>query len=173
MESFEEVQHAPRAMKIMLFVVMGIPLVITAGGALIVSLSSDQPYNWKLAFTFLFPLTFITLYVVMYTSRLRLRIDEHGVAIRFRPFHLQDKVIRPSEIVSWRVRPLNAFWEFGGWGIRWGWKKKWGYVWDGKHAVELKLRDGRTIVCSVLDHNGAATALSLMVPQTHSPTTNT
>jgi hypothetical protein len=128
MVSFEEVQRAPRSVKILGLVVLGIPFVIMSSIALYVSFSTDQPFNWKTALTYPGLLTFITLHVVMVTSRLRLRIDQHGVAIRFRPFHIQDKVILPSEIVPWRVRPLNAFWEFGGWGIRWGWKKKWGYV---------------------------------------------
>lgn len=172
MESFEELQRPPRALKILLLVVMCVPTLIVAGLALVVSIGGDQPYDWRSAFAFMVPLSMIVLFIVMLTSRLRLRIDQYGVAIRFRPFHLQDKVIRPHEITSWRVRPLNAFWEFGGWGIRWGWKKKWGYVWDGKHAVELTLKNGKTIVCSVVDHTGAAAALHQWFPLTP-PTTST
>jgi hypothetical protein len=157
MESFEEIQRPPWPMKVILIGAVLFALLFSLGTALLLAVDSGEPFEWFAALPI--SMTFIVIYVVMFTSRLRLRIDQYGVAIRFRPFHLQDKVIRPREIVSWRIRPLNAFWEFGGWGIRWGWKKKVGYVWDGKHGIELRLKDGRTIVCSVVDHAGALEAL--------------
>ncbi|MEY3385326.1 MAG: hypothetical protein RIR53_137, partial [Bacteroidota bacterium] len=83
-----------------------------------------------------------------------------GIRLRMPPFHLfSERTIRWSDVESVTIRKVSPFGEFGGWGIRWNLGKKMGYVWDGKQGIEVKLTNGKSVVITILDLQGAHQAL--------------
>lgn len=78
-------------------------------------------------------------------------ITDDTITVYQRGVHFRPKVIQRSDVERMSIRKLDAFGEFGGWGIRYGFNKKWGYVWGGKHALDLQMKDGKRIVISIVD----------------------
>lgn len=106
------------------------------------------------------PVLFMLLYVLMMSSTLSVRIDAEGVHAKARWFHRTWRSFAWTDVERVTLRPLRAFGEFGGWGIRYGFGRKWGYIYDGDTGLEIELRDGRRFVISITDNAGAEAALT-------------
>lgn len=74
------------------------------------------------------------------------RIDKEGVTFHYRPF-LKPRNYSWKEIKTAVVRKYNPIGEYGGWGLRAGWKKKNKAfnVWGNK-GLQLELSDGTRIL---------------------------
>lgn len=107
---------------------------------------------------------FGSLWVVMWRSTLHIDISTDGVQIRFTPFHRTPRTFAWGDVERIIVRKVSPFGEFGGWGIRWNFSKVTGYVWNGKTGIDLRLRDGRRIVITVVDIATASEVLNAVVP---------
>jgi hypothetical protein len=81
-------------------------------------------------------------------TTLRVTIDEHALTVGFGPF--RERV--PLERVT-ACRPTTyRWWDWGGWGIRLGWRAKlYNVPGDGGVAVELTFDDGRRLLFSSSD----------------------
>jgi hypothetical protein len=74
---------------------------------------------------------------------LRITVDGGGILVRFRPFLTRRLSFGDiADCVARRYRPIL---EFGGWGIRVGWRKR-AYNVSGNLGVQLVLRDGRRVL---------------------------
>lgn len=86
-----------------------------------------------------------TVLISLFFSLLRLetRIGAEGIAVRFFPFYRNYRRIDWSELAHWEVRTYRPIAEFGGWGLRWGWKG--GQAWNvaGNQGLQLVFKDGR------------------------------
>ncbi|HCN04742.1 MAG TPA: hypothetical protein DIS79_03910 [Bacteroidetes bacterium] len=148
---FEETQRPPRAVLILLTVIMGVSGLFTVLVAWAVSQSEPMETS---AITALIlacigvPVAIIGLFLL---SRMYVRIDPTGIRVRLTPFHRKGRFLAAGEIKSLRLRPFRPFGEFGGWGIRGfrSWKRM-GYIWDGTTALDVELVDGRVVVISVV-----------------------
>lgn len=89
------------------------------------------------------------LVLLMRTARMYVIVDDTGVFVRFFPFQVKGRFIPWSEVQQARLRPVRAIGEFGGWGLRWTFGNKMGYIWDGTTGLELRLHTGRTIVITL------------------------
>ena len=78
------------------------------------------------------------------------RIDANGVSYKQSPFHRKFQHILWTDIQDWKVTKINAFSDFGGWGIRLTPKKK-GYIMEGDYGLELKTSAKKLIVVSIKD----------------------
>lgn len=61
----------------------------------------------------------LVAFVIVFLMRLRSRIDEKGIHLRFFPFIWKEKTWRWDEIGDVYVRRYSP-WEYGGWGYRFG-----------------------------------------------------
>lgn len=148
---FEETQRPPRAVLIVLTVIMGVSGLFTA--LVVWAVSHSEPIETTVITTLVFacvgvPVAIIGLFLL---SRMYVRVDATGIRVRLTPFHRKGRFIPADEIRSLRLRPFRPFGEFGGWGIRGfrSWKRM-GYIWDGTTALDVELQDGRVIVISVV-----------------------
>jgi hypothetical protein len=66
------------------------------------------------------------------------------IEIRFRP--LTRRRIPPSAVRSCEARTYGPIREYGGWGVRRGWKGGWAYNVRGNRGVQLELEDGSSIL---------------------------
>ena len=77
-----------------------------------------------------------------------IRIDADGVSYKQGPFHRKFQIIPWADIQGWKVSKINAFSDFGGWGIRITSKKK-GYIIEGEYGLELQTGTKKLTVLSV------------------------
>jgi hypothetical protein len=104
------------------------------------------------------------LWILFSRSVLHVNIDDHGVHVRFAPFHSKPRSFAWHDIERIIVRTVNPFGEFGGWGIRWNFSKTTGYVWRGKTGIDLRMRDGRRIVVTIEDIGAASRVIEAVKP---------
>jgi len=77
-----------------------------------------------------------------------IRINPNGVYYKQSPFHRKFQIIPWATIQDWKVIKINAFSDFGGWGIRITRKKK-GYIMEGEYGLELQTAAKKLTVLSV------------------------
>jgi hypothetical protein len=97
---------------------------------------------------------------------IRLRVDEQGIRIRFRPFVNKDKLIRWDELESVRVRKYSPIREFGGWGYRIRIKKR-AYTLYGNWGLDLRFKNGKSLLIGVQKHEHLHLFLKERIYPTH------
>lgn len=79
------------------------------------------------------------------------KVNEHGVCIRFRPFHRRWVVFSFEDIRLVEAVTYNPLKDFGGWGIKYG-KGVRAYNVGGNKGVSLTLTSGEKILLGSTDH---------------------
>jgi hypothetical protein len=80
---------------------------------------------------------------LVYTIRLTVRVDHGHLHIHF--FPLLTRNIPLEQIEQWEPRTYHPLLEYGGWGLRRGWKG-WAYNISGNRGVQLTLADGKRLL---------------------------
>lgn len=78
-------------------------------------------------------------------TRLETRVYRDGIYFIYFPFHRRYRKIsweKLDEVLGRKYKPLV---EFGGWGIRWGYKK-WAYTVSGNECVEIRKGDYKILI---------------------------
>ncbi|MDP3312222.1 hypothetical protein [Lutibacter sp.] len=87
----------------------------------------------------------IFLFVLL---KLKTRIDEKGIYYKYFPFHLKYQFIAWNNISKISIRNYDAISEFGGWGIKFSFRKKRGksFTTKGDVGLQLELKNGKKIL---------------------------
>ncbi len=85
----------------------------------------------------------IGVMILMYCMKLSVRLDAEGLLIRF--FPLLKRTIPLDQITRWHARTYRPILEYGGWGIRCGWKGM-AYNVSGNQGVQLELANGKRVL---------------------------
>ncbi len=88
-------------------------------------------------------LVMIGVGVLLYSMKLTVRLDAEGLHIRFLP--LVKRTIPLDQIARCEARTYRPILEYGGWGIRCGWKGM-AYNVSGNQGVQLVLASGKRIL---------------------------
>jgi hypothetical protein len=90
----------------------------------------------------------VALIILFLFSRLITTIDQQGIHYKYIPFHSKTKTIAFSDIKEVYVRDYNAIKEFGGWGLRIGFKKGSGRAFNvrSNHGIQILLSNGKRIL---------------------------
>ncbi len=157
---FYERQPAPKAIIYLMIGVMIFQVVVTLGISWLLYLDSGGKETFDGFPSALSGIVTAAILSALWQTRLKIWIDEKGIRLRMPPFHLfSERTIRWNEVESVTIRKVSPFGEFGGWGIRWNLGKKMGYVWNGKQGIEVWLTNGKSVVVTVMDLQGARQAL--------------
>lgn len=78
-------------------------------------------------------------------TRLITTVTKKGLFIRYIPFHFKMKEIDLKEIKNIEAKQYRPIMEYGGWGIRVGWKKK-AYNVFGNKGVEITYRNDHKLL---------------------------
>lgn len=123
------------------------PAILTY--ALITQLFFDRPFGDQpvpdLALVVMWLIFGVGLVALFLSSRLVTRVEQNGVFIRYYPFHLNGVYFPANDIEKAEARVYRPIREYGGWGIRYGWRGK-AYNVRGNEGVEITLRDRRRTV---------------------------
>jgi hypothetical protein len=88
---------------------------------------------------------FILIFSLFGLAKLTTAIDKNGIEYRFFPFHFNTHRINWDIIERFEVVKYSPLWEYGGWGIRYGFKGK-AYNVSGNKGLILFLKNGKSIL---------------------------
>jgi len=88
---------------------------------------------------------------MFFGSELQLEIKDQAIYYRFPLFSPRLKRIGMDQLESWEVRKFGFF-EYGGYGVRYMPRKKTGFIVKGKIGLEMKLKNGKTIMIGTQKH---------------------
>ena len=151
---FSETQGVPKGLRVASFAIAG--FVVLFSVAMFVVMNNAEPALdgldavWYFVAVIALP---VALLLWFNSVRQTVQITDDEIIVNQHGVQFKPKIIKRSDVQELKVRKLNAFGEFGGWGIRYGFHKKWGYVWAGDHAIDVLMKDGRRFVISVVDHD--------------------
>jgi len=141
---FREVQTFPRPMWIL--------VALSALGsciALFFGLFVGRPQGEKdtpgLLILLVVILLGLGLPLLFFLARLMIEVREDGLYYCFFPFHFSWHRLGFSDIRTAEARSYRPLLEYGGWGIRYGFKGK-AYNARGNQGVQLQLNNGRRIL---------------------------
>ena len=94
--------------------------------------------------------TMLLVYLLIFSLKLKTRIDENGIEFRFIPFHFSARSIHWNDIEKAYTRKYDAISEYGGWGMKGGmfWRKNKGVAYNVKGTIglQLELKNGKKIL---------------------------
>ena len=102
--------------------------------------------------------------LLFYLFELRIKVNEDGLYYQFLPFHLKFYTIKMDEIESFKAMEYSPLKEYGGWGIKYGFKGK-AYNVSGNKGVKVFLKNGSNIMFGSQKHKDLKKALKLAKQQ--------
>lgn len=143
MKVFKEEQRFTQSW---LIVILVITIVITIGIVLNEFLKENTTMSSMEFWIIVLSLPLFTLPI--FFIKLITKIDENGIYYQFFPFHLSEKHIRWSEIQTANVRQYNPIQEYGGWGLKSGFRRKHGKAVNisGDIGIQLQLKNSKKIL---------------------------
>jgi len=102
--------------------------------------------------------------LLFYLFELRIKVNNDGLHYQFSPFHLKFHTIKMDEIESFKAMEYSPLKEYGGWGIKYGFKGK-AYNVSGNKGVKVFLKNGANIMFGSQKHKELAKALKVAKQQ--------
>ena len=120
-------------------------ILLFSWGSMSYSWFTDSPKD--LVGTIVLLVLMIGLPVLFLQMRLKTRINEEGIYVRFIPFHFKEQFYPWDSIESAQVRTYSALMEYGGWGIKYGSNGQ-GKVYNvlGNQGLQLVFKSGEKIL---------------------------
>lgn len=112
---------------------------------------------------FVLIISFILIIIVpFFFFKLITRIDEKGIHYKYFPFHRSYRTILWTEIKTANIRKYDAISEYGGWGIKGGFRRKKGKAISisGNLGIQLELINSKKILIGVKKKSDAKKALN-------------
>ena len=102
--------------------------------------------------------------LLFYFIELRIKVNEDGLHYQFFPFHIKSHTIKLEDIEKFKAMEYSPLKEYGGWGIRYGFKGK-AYNVSGNLGVKVHLTNGRNILFGSQKHKELEKALKQVKQQ--------
>jgi len=102
--------------------------------------------------------------LLFYTFQLRIKVNAEGLHYQFSPFHFKSHTIKIEDIEKFKAMEYSPLKEYGGWGIRFGFKGK-AYNVSGNKGVKVHLSNGRNILFGSLKYKDLEKALKKIKKQ--------
>jgi hypothetical protein len=101
---------------------------------------------------------------LFYLFELRLKVSAEGLHYQFFPFHLKSHIIKLEDIEKFKAMEYSPLKEYGGWGIKYGFKGK-AYNVSGNKGVKIFLNNETNIMFGSQKYNELAKALKMAKQQ--------
>ena len=102
--------------------------------------------------------------LIFYLFELRIKVSNMGLHYQFFPFHFKYHTIDVEDIESIKAMEYSPLKEYGGWGIKYGFKGK-AYNVRGNKGVKIFLKNGLNIMFGSQKKNDLAKALKSVMKQ--------
>ena len=83
--------------------------------------------------------------LLFYTFQLRIKVSTEGLHYQFFPFHFKAHTIKLEDIKKYKATEYSPLKEYGGWGIKYGFKGK-AYNVSGNKGVKIFLNNDTNIM---------------------------
>ncbi len=103
------------------------------------------PINNTNKFNEYYLVTGVIILCVFYTMNLKIRITSEGIYYQFFPFHFKEKFIAKKEVIDFEAITYKPIIDYGGWGIRYGFKGK-AYNVKGNRGIYISHINGKKIL---------------------------
>lgn len=120
---------------------------------------SNEDSNYNISVFILAVILFL-----FYLFELRIKVTEEGLHYQFFPLHLRTYSINKNEIEKIEVLKYRPLRDYGGWGIRYGFKGKC-YNVKGSLGVKVFLQNGSYILFGSQKHEELEKALQKIIQQ--------
>ena len=134
MRIFKEEQRFTQPL---IIVILTMSALVTFG--LVIHEYTKEDSNMKLVELITVTGVFLGGRLPIFLFKLITRIDEKGIHYRFFPFHRKQRSILWSEIQTAYVRQYDAVSEYGGWGLKGGFRRKKGKAINTKGNIGIQL----------------------------------
>jgi hypothetical protein len=104
----------------------------------------------------------IAIAVLFSLLKLETEVRTDGLYVRFFPFHINFKIFTVEDLSEHYARTYRPILEYGGWGIRCGWRGGRAYNVSGNKGVQLVLKDGKRLLIGSQRADELAEALSTL-----------
>ena len=149
---FREVQQFRQFWLWLILIFISLPLVF-------VTLTNNLSLSG--AFVILLNLGLLALF---YSMKLITEVRSDGLYVRFFPLHLSFHKIPLEELKKYEARSYSPIREYGGWGIRYGFKGK-AYNVSGNRGVQLEFLNGKRLLIGSQKPEELVQAIELAFPQ--------
>jgi hypothetical protein len=78
--------------------------------------------------------------------KMQTEVRNDGLYVRFFPFHIHYKKFTADNISEYHPRTYRPILEYGGWGIRCGWRGGRAYNVSGNKGVQLVFKNGKRLL---------------------------
>jgi len=104
----------------------------------------ESLFNWT-NFSVIIPVFIIP--ALFYFLKLKTKVEENGIYVRFIPFHLKEIFISWDQLDECYIRTYSPLGEYGGWGIKYGLGGA-GKVYNvsGNQGLQLVFKDGARLL---------------------------
>lgn len=126
-----------------LWVLMVISVLPIPGMWFVQYQSGEKLEVWEVIMVSIVPLLILLLFAAM---KLITRIDNTGIHYKFFPFHFKERTVTWDEIESAQIRRYNPIGEYGGWGLKYGFKHGKAINVSGNMGLQLVLKDGKKVL---------------------------
>ena len=106
----------------------------------------------------------ISIPLIFYFFELRTLVTSEGLSFQFFPFHFKKHLIKIEDIKKIKAMEYSPMKEYGGWGIRYGFKGK-AYNISGNKGVKIHLSNGRNILFGSLKYKDLEKSLKKIKKQ--------
>jgi low affinity Fe/Cu permease len=86
------------------------------------------------------------VFTLLYWTKLEVLIEKDRILYRFFPIQIKFKNVLFDEIKSYIVRKYSPIFEYGGWGIRYGFSKGWAYNVSGNIGIQIETISGKKLL---------------------------
>lgn len=156
MRIFKEEQRFTQPL---IIVILSMSALVTFG--LVIHEYTKEGSNMKLVELVTVLGIFLSATLPIFFFKLITRIDEKGIHYRFFPFHRKQKSILWSEIQTAYVRQYDAISEYGGWGLKGGFRRKKGKAINtkGDIGIQLELTNSKKLLIGTQKESDAKKVL--------------
>lgn len=141
-KKFIEIQKFNQAWIWMIGIIPALIVLSTLGDEL--TKKDKQDFGDLIALSFSFLIITVT-FVWIKLIRLETVIDMNGIHIKYKGLFINKKILL-MEIKSAEIKTYDPLWEYGGWGIKYSFKRGWCYNVSGDKGILLHLTSGKNIM---------------------------
>lgn len=98
--------------------------------------------------------------LLIWSFKLKTKIDEKGIHYLFLPIHRNYRIIRWDEMKSCEVRKYNALTEYGGWGFKSGFGKGTAFNIKGNKGIQIILKNNKKILIGTQKETDATAVIN-------------
>ncbi len=105
----------------------------------------------------------VGIIILFQMSTLKTTITEEGIYYVYPPFINKKQLIPAEDVLKYEVRRYSPVLEYGGWGIRVGWKNGKAYTVKGNIVIRLDLKGNKKLLCGTQKKEQVGWAMKKML----------